>query len=71
MPDLLRSRATQRTVKGVKRALDPEGDLRRLAQTAEISGGVEASQRHAEELLRLGQPSEAIPVYRADAARAV
>jgi hypothetical protein len=63
LPDLLRSRATQRTVKGVKRALDPEADLRRLAQTAEISGGVDASQRHAEELLRLGRPAEAIPVY--------
>jgi hypothetical protein len=63
LPDLMRSRATQRTVKGMKRALDPEGDLRRLAQTAEISGGVEASQRHAEELLRLGRPADAIPVY--------
>jgi len=63
LPDLMRSRATQRTVKGVKRALDPEGDLRRLAQTAEISGGVDASQRHAEELIRLGRPAEAIPVY--------
>ncbi|MEO6185425.1 MAG: hypothetical protein ABIP38_05460, partial [Steroidobacteraceae bacterium] len=28
VPDLLRSRATQRTVKGVKKALDPEADLR-------------------------------------------
>lgn len=63
LPDLMRSRATQRTVKGMKRALDPEGDLRRLAQTAEISGGVDASQRHAEELIRLGRPAEAIPVY--------
>ena len=32
VPDLLRSRTTQRTVKGVKKALDPEADLRRLAQ---------------------------------------
>ncbi|MEO8314439.1 MAG: tetratricopeptide repeat protein [Pseudomonadota bacterium] len=63
LPDLLRSRATKRTVKGMKRALDPEVDLRRLAQNAEISGGVDASQRHAEELLRLGRPAEAIPVY--------
>lgn len=63
LPELMQSRATQRTVKGVKRALDPQGDLRRLAQTAEISGGVDASQRHAEELLRLGRPDEAIPVY--------
>jgi hypothetical protein len=63
LPELIRSRATRRTVKGMKRALDPEGDLRRLAQTAEISGGVDASQRHAEELVRLGRPADAIPVY--------
>src|SRR6186713_2539433 len=60
LPDLMHSRATQRTVKGVKRALDPEGDLRRLAQTAEISGGVDASQRHAGELARLGRHQEAV-----------
>jgi hypothetical protein len=63
VPELMRSHATRRTVKGMKRALDPEGDLRRLAQTAEISGGVDASQRHAEELVRLGRPADAIPVY--------
>jgi len=63
IPDLLRNRATRRTVRGVKRVLDPEADLRRLAQTAEISGGVDASQRHAEELVRLGRPADAIPVY--------
>ena len=64
VPDLLRSRTTQRTMKGVKKALDPEADLRRLARHAEISGGVDASQRHAEELLRLGRPAEAVGVYR-------
>lgn len=63
LPDLMHSRTTKRTFKGVKRVLDPEADLRRLAQTAEISGGVDASQRHAEELIRLGRPAEAIPVY--------
>jgi hypothetical protein len=64
VPDLLRSRATQRTVKGVKKALDPEADLRRLAQLAEISGGVDGSQRYADELTRLGRHPEAITVYR-------
>jgi hypothetical protein len=63
IPELMRSRTSQRTMRGVKRALDPEGDLRRLAKTAEVSGGVDASHRHAEELLRLGRPAEAIPVY--------
>jgi hypothetical protein len=63
VPDLLRSRATQRTVKGVKKALNPEGDLRRLAQHAEITGGVAGNQNYAEELLRLGRPAEAVTVY--------
>ncbi len=63
VPDLLRSRTTQRTVKGVKKALDPEADLRRLAQHAEISGGVDGNQRYAEELLRLGRPAEAVTVF--------
>jgi hypothetical protein len=64
LPDLLRSRTTQRTVKGMKKALDPEADLRRLAARAQISGGVDASQRYAEELLRLGRTEDAIAVYR-------
>ena len=64
VPDLLRSRTTQRTVKGVKKALDPEADLRRLAQTADISGGVDARQRYAGELSRLGRHRQAVDVYR-------
>lgn len=64
LPDLLRSRTTQRTVKGMKKAMDPEADLRRLAARAQISGGVDASQRYAEELLRLGRAEEAISTYR-------
>lgn len=64
IPDLLRSRTTRQTVRGVKKTLDPEADLRRLAQLAEISGGVDASQRHAEELMRLGRNDEAVSVYR-------
>jgi len=64
IPALLRSHTTKRTVKGMKKALDPEADLRRLAQHAKISGGVDASQRYAEELLRMGKPGEAADVYR-------
>jgi hypothetical protein len=64
VPDLLRSRTTQRTVKGVKNVLNPERDLKRLAQHAQISGGVDVNQRHAEELLRLGRTAEAAEVYR-------
>jgi hypothetical protein len=64
IPELLRSGTTRRAVRDVKKALDPEADLRRLAQRAEIGGGVEARQRHAEELLRLNRPQEAVAEYK-------
>src|SRR6478736_5853511 len=64
VPALLRSHATQRTVKGMKKAMDPEANLRRLAQQAGITGGVDASQRYAEELLRRGRAAEAVEIYR-------
>lgn len=64
VPDLLRSRTTQRTVKGMKKALDPQADLRRLAQKAQISGGVDSRARYAEELLKLGRADEAAEQFR-------
>jgi len=65
IPDLLRSRTTQRTVRGVKKALDPEADLRRYESEARLSGGnVASQQRYAEELLRQGKAAEAVGVYR-------
>ena len=64
IPDLLRSRTTQQSVKGVKKALDPEADLRRLQGQARITGGVESRARYAEELLRQKKPQEAVEVYR-------
>ena len=63
IPDLLRSRATQRTVKGMKKALDPQADLRRLEGKARLTGGVDANQRLAEELLRQKRTGEAIAAY--------
>jgi len=64
IPDLVRSRTTRRTVKGVKKVLDPQADLRRLEGHARVTGGVEANQRLAEELLRQDRTGEAIAAYR-------
>src|SRR5690606_22115470 len=64
IPDLLRSRATKRTVKGVRKALDPGADLRRLGNQVRVTGGVDARQRYAEELLRQNRPREAVETYR-------
>lgn len=64
LPELLNSRATRRTVRDVKKVLNPEGDLRQLARRAELGGGVDARVRHAEELMRLERHAEAVEEYR-------
>ena len=51
IPDLLRSRASRRTVRGMRKALDPQADLRRLEGQARVTGGVSDQQNYAEELL--------------------
>lgn len=64
LPELVGSRGARRAARGVKKALNPEADLRQLAQRAELGGTVDARQRHAEELLRLGRADEAIAEFR-------
>ncbi len=64
IPDLLRSRTTQNTVRDVRKVLDPTKDLRRLEGQAKVTGGVGDQQRYAEELLRQGRAREAIDTYR-------
>jgi hypothetical protein len=64
IPELLRSRTAGRFQRGVKKALDPQGDLRRLESHARMQGGVGAKQQYAEELLRHGRHDEAIALYR-------
>ncbi len=64
LPHLFRSRATRRAVRGVRRALDPEQDLRRLENEARLSNDVASRQRYADELLRQGRHADAITVYR-------
>jgi hypothetical protein len=64
VPELLRSRTTARAVKGVKKALDPDADLRRYESEARMTGNVASSQRYAEELMRQGRHREAADTYR-------
>lgn len=64
IPDLLKSRTTQRAVRGVKQAIDPEATLRRYESEARLTSNVSANQRYAAELIRQGKPAEAIEVYR-------
>jgi hypothetical protein len=64
LPDLFNSRGSRRAVRGVRRALDPEQDLRRYETEARVTGDVASRQRYAAELIRQGRPADAIAVYR-------
>jgi len=64
VPELFRGAGTRRAVRGVRRALDPEQDLRRYEAEARTSGDVASRQRYAAELSRQGRPGEAVAVYR-------
>jgi hypothetical protein len=64
LPSLFRSRGTRAAVRGVRKALDPEQDLRRYQDEARLTGDVASRQRYAEELVRHGRAAEAIDIYR-------
>lgn len=64
LPSLFNGRGTRRAVREVRRALDPEQDLRRYEADARAQGDVASRQRYADELTRQGRAQEAITVYR-------
>jgi hypothetical protein len=64
IPDLFRTRAAGRAVRGLRRALDSGQQLRDYELAAQRSGDVASRQRYAEELLRLGRGAQAVQVYR-------
>ena len=64
LPDLFRSRGAARAARGVRRAIDPGRDLRRLEAEARRTGDVASNQRYADELVNQGRSDEAIKVYR-------
>ncbi|MBS0378216.1 MAG: tetratricopeptide repeat protein [Proteobacteria bacterium] len=64
LPELFRSRTAQRTARGLRRAMDPERDLRRYESEAQLGGNVASRQRYAEELVRHRRYEEAIAQYR-------
>jgi hypothetical protein len=63
LPGLLRSRTSQRTMRGIRSTLDPEGNLRKYETEMKISGNVASRQRYADELVRLGRAAEAVTIY--------
>ena len=65
LPDVFRSRAAQRTRRGLRRAIDPGADLRRYGDEVRVAGNTASRQRYAEELVRHERYDEAIDQYRA------
>jgi hypothetical protein len=63
VPDWLRSRGSQRALRGVRTALDPENNLRRFENEMQVTGNVASRQKYADELVRLGRAKEAVPIY--------
>ena len=64
LPDLWRSRGSQRAVRGIRTSLDPEANLRKFENEMQINGNVASRQKYADELVRLGRAKEALPIYR-------
>jgi hypothetical protein len=64
IPELFRSRAAQRTARGLRKAIDPTAQLRRYESEARVAGNVATRQRYAEELMRHERFDEAITQYR-------
>lgn len=64
LPALFRSRAAQRAGRGLRRAMDPERDLRRFESEVRVADNVASRQRYAEELVRRERYDEAIAQYR-------
>jgi hypothetical protein len=64
LPDLMGSRTAHRAGRGMKKLLDPHGDLRRYEEQARVGSNVANLQRYADELVRKGRYDEAIAEYR-------
>ena len=64
LPALFRSRAAQRAGRGLRKAMDPERDLRRYESEVRVADNVASRQRYAEELVRRERYDEAIAQYR-------
>ena len=63
-PELGRSGASRRAIRGLRSTLDPQGDLRKLENEMKVTGNVQSKQRYADELVRLGRAKEALEIYR-------
>jgi len=64
LPELMASRQGRNAVRGIKKTLDPTGDLRKKKAAHKMSGSVDATRKLAGELLENGQIEAAIEHYK-------
>ncbi len=64
IPDFFRSSTAKRTARGLKKAIDPQANLRKFETEARVGSNVASRQRYAEELTRHGKYEEAISQFR-------
>ena len=64
IPDFFRSSTAKRTARGLKKAIDPQANLRKFETEARVGTNVASRQRYAEELTRHGKYDEAISQFR-------
>ena len=65
LPDIANSFAARRTMRGVRKTLNPGGELRRRELEHRLSGSVDATRHLADELIEQGRFAEAVDHYRA------
>jgi hypothetical protein len=65
LPDLSNSFAARRAMRGVRKTLNPGGELRRRKLEHRLSGSVDATRHLAGELIAQGRFAEAVDHYRA------
>jgi hypothetical protein len=64
LPNLQNDMRAKRALRGVRRTLNPDGDLRRRQLEHRLSGSVDAARHLASELMEKGRFGEAVTHYR-------
>ena len=64
LPNLQNDMRARRALRGVRRTLNPDGDLRRRQIEHQLSGSVDAARHLATELMEKGRYGEAVTHYR-------
>ncbi len=64
LPELSGNPKTRTAMRGIRKSLDPDADIRKLQKQYHLSGSVDAARHLADELIESGRFEEAIDHYR-------